>query len=84
LRVFIRSELAAVCVTYCYSFCFAAPAGEVRIVGPVTALAFVLTIGPVSRFANSNKLVSYLGLNPSEESTGGRQRLGAISKQGTP
>jgi transposase len=53
-------------------------------VGPVTALAFVLTIGPVSRFANSNKLVSYLGLNPSEESTGGRQRLGAISKQGTP
>jgi transposase len=53
-------------------------------VGPVTALAFVLTIGPVSRFANSKKLVSYLGLNPSEESTGGRQRLGAISKQGNP
>src|SRR5207245_5381728 len=42
-------------------------------VGPVTALAFVLTIGPVSRFANSKKLVSYLGLNPSEESSGGRQ-----------
>jgi transposase len=51
-------------------------------VGPVTALAFALTIGPVSRFANSKKLVSYLGLNPSEESSGGRQRLGAISKQG--
>jgi transposase len=51
-------------------------------VGPVTALAFVLTVGPVSRFPNSKKLVSYLGLNPSEESTGGRQRLGAISKQG--
>lgn len=51
-------------------------------VGPVTALAFVLTIGPVSRFPNSKKVVSYLGLNPSEESTGGRQRLGAISKQG--
>src|SRR5262249_8041814 len=53
-------------------------------VGPVTALAFVLTIGPVSRFANSKKVVSYLGLNSSEESTGGRQRLGAISKQGNP
>ena len=52
--------------------------------GAVTALAFVLTIGPVSRFANSKKLVSYLGLNPSEESTGGRQQLGAISKQGNP
>jgi transposase len=51
-------------------------------VGPVTALAFVLTIGPVSRFPNSKKVVSYLGLNPSEDSSAGRQRLGAISKQG--
>jgi transposase len=51
-------------------------------VGPVTALAFVLTIGPVERFQKSRKLVSYLGLNPSEESSGGRQRLGSISKQG--
>jgi transposase len=51
-------------------------------VGPVTALAFVLTVGPVGRFANSRKLVSYLGLNPSENSSAGRQRLGAISKQG--
>ncbi len=51
-------------------------------VGPVTALAFVLTIGPVKRFPTSKKLVSYLGLNPSEDSSGGRQRLGAVSKQG--
>jgi len=39
-------------------------------------------IGPVTRFCCSRKLVSYLGLNPSEESSGGRRRLGAISKQG--
>lgn len=51
-------------------------------VGPITGLAFVLTVGPIERFANSKKLVSYLGLNPREESTGGKQRLGAISKQG--
>jgi transposase len=51
-------------------------------VGPVTALAFVLTVGPVERFANSRKLVSYLGLNPREDSSGGHQRLGHISKQG--
>ncbi len=51
-------------------------------VGPVTALAFVLTLGPVERFPNSRKVVSYLGLNPSEQSSGGRQRLGHISKQG--
>ena len=51
-------------------------------VGAVVGLAFVLTLGPVERFPNSRKLVSYLGLNPSEHSSGGRQRLGAISKEG--
>jgi transposase len=51
-------------------------------IGPVTSLAFVLAIGPVTRFCCSRKLVSYLGLNPSEESSGGRRKLGAISKQG--
>jgi transposase len=45
-------------------------------------MAFALTLGPVERFANSRKLVSYLGLNPREHSSGGHQRLGAISKQG--
>ena len=48
----------------------------------MTALAFVLTIGPVSRFQRGKQVVSYLGFNPSEESSGGRQRLGSISKQG--
>ncbi len=51
-------------------------------VGPITALAFVLTIGPVERFPHSKQVVSYLGLNPREHSSGGRQRLGSISKQG--
>jgi len=51
-------------------------------VGPVTALAFVLTLGPIGRFPKSKQLVSYLGLNPTESSSGGKQRLGSISKQG--
>ena len=51
-------------------------------VGPLTALAFVLTLGPAARFRRSKQVVSYLGLNPREYSSGGRQRLGAISKQG--
>src|SRR2546425_8507353 len=50
--------------------------------GAGTALAFVLTVGPVERFANSRKLVSFLGLNPGEDSSGGHPRLGHISKQG--
>src|SRR5580693_3208793 len=51
-------------------------------IGPVNALAFVLAIGPVTRFHRSKKIASYFGLNPIEESSGGRRRLGGISKQG--
>jgi transposase len=51
-------------------------------VGPVVGLAYVLTIGPAARFARGKKVASYLGLIPREHSSGGRQRFGAISKQG--
>ena len=51
-------------------------------VGPITALAFVLTIGDAARFRRGKQVASYLGLIPREHSSGGRQRLGAISKQG--
>src|SRR5207249_3816865 len=54
-------------------------------VGPVTALAFVLTVGPAGRFRRGKQVASYLGLIPTEHSSGGRgQRLGHISKQGNP
>jgi len=52
-------------------------------VGPQTALGMVLTVGQVSRFASSKQLASYLGLTPREHSSGGKQRLGHISKQGS-
>src|SRR6266550_1358230 len=51
-------------------------------VGPVTALAFVLTLGPVARFRRSKQVVSYLGLNQKESSSGDKQHTYAISKQG--
>jgi transposase len=51
-------------------------------VGPVTALAFVLTLGPMARFPRSKQVVSYLGLNPKERSSGDKQHTYAISKQG--
>lgn len=53
-------------------------------VGPITALAFSLTLGTIERFGRSRQVVSYLGLNPAEHSSGGRQQLGGISKQGNP
>ena len=51
-------------------------------VGPITSLAFVLTLGDVSRFKRGKQVASYLGLIPREHSSGGKQRLGAINKQG--
>jgi transposase len=51
-------------------------------VGPVTSLAMVLTLGPAERFASAKQVGSYFGLIPSEHSSGGRQQLGRISKQG--
>ncbi|MGA8762979.1 MAG: IS110 family transposase [Candidatus Sulfotelmatobacter sp.] len=52
-------------------------------VGPVTALALVLTLGPAERFGSAKQVGSYFGLIPREESSGGKQRLGRISKQGS-
>jgi transposase len=52
-------------------------------VGPVTALAMVLTLGPAERFASGKQVASYFGLIPSEYSSGGGQRLGHITKQGS-
>lgn len=51
-------------------------------VGPITSLAFVLTVGDVSRFPRGKQVASYLGLIPREYSSGGKQRFGSISKQG--
>jgi transposase len=52
-------------------------------VGALTALAFVLIIGEAERFRCGKQIASYIGLVPTEESTGERQRLGHISKQGS-
>lgn len=51
-------------------------------VGPVTALAFVQTVGDVSRFAHSRELAGYVGLVPRESSSGAKRKLGSITKQG--
>src|SRR5437879_5033403 len=51
-------------------------------VGPITSMAFVLTMGDVARFQRGKQVASYLGLIPREYSSGGHQRFGSISKQG--
>ena len=52
-------------------------------VGPVTATAFVVTVGDPRRFQTSKQVAAYLGLVPLENSSGKKkQRLGHITKQG--
>ena len=51
-------------------------------VGPLTASAFVSVIGNPHRFKNAHQVESYLGLVPSEYSSGETQRRGHITKQG--
>jgi transposase len=53
-------------------------------VGPITALATEVFLGDPARFADSKELASYIGLIPGEHSSGKRQRLGGLSKQGNP
>ncbi len=53
-------------------------------VGSITALATDVFLGDPLRFANGKALASYIGMIPSEHSSGGKQRLGKLSKQGNP
>jgi transposase len=53
-------------------------------VGPVTALATEVFLGDPSRFTDAKALASYVGMIPSEYSSGDRQRLGKLTKQGNP
>ena len=50
----------------------------------VAAMVTVSEIGTFSRFAHPGKLMAFLGLVPSENSSGGKQRQGGISKSGNP
>ena len=51
-------------------------------VGPVTATTFVATLDTVVRFAGPHQVAAYLGLVPSERSSGERLQRGAITKAG--
>jgi transposase len=51
-------------------------------IGPITASAFVATVGDVKSFKNARQVSAWLGRVPRHEGTGGKARLGRISKRG--
>lgn len=51
-------------------------------IGPITATAFVATIGDARTFRSGRHLAAWLGLTPRQNGTGGKMQLGRISKGG--
>lgn len=54
-----------------------------RGVDTLTAIGLCVEVGDFARFAKAGQLMSYLGLVPSEHSTGESRRLGSITKSGS-
>ena len=55
---------------------------KIRGIGATTALAIVATVGNGREFKNGRQFAAWIGLVPSQHSTGGKSRLGHISKRG--
>jgi len=55
---------------------------KIRGIGPTTALAIVATVGNAREFKNGRQFAAWIGLVPGQYSTGGKARLGHISKRG--
>jgi len=51
-------------------------------IGPITATAILALAPPAESFRKGRDFAAWLGLTPRQRSTGGKQKLGAISKMG--
>lgn len=51
-------------------------------IGPITASAFVATVGDAKSFKNARQVPAWLGMVPRHQGTGGKVALGRISKRG--
>ncbi len=51
-------------------------------VGPITATALAATVPDPTMFRSGREFAAWLGLTPRQNSTGGKDRLGRITKQG--
>ena len=55
---------------------------KIRGVGPLSALAIVATVGSARDFRTGRQFAAWLGLTPKQHSSGGKSRLGSITKRG--
>jgi transposase len=55
---------------------------QLRGIGPTSASALLATLGAAHDFKNGRQVAAWLGLTPSQYSSGGKARLGSITKAG--
>ena len=55
---------------------------SIRGIGPLTAQAIVATVGNARDFESGRQFAAWLGLTPRQHSSGGKSRLGHITKRG--
>jgi len=55
---------------------------QIRGIGPITAVAIVATVGNARDFRSGRQFAAWLGLTPRQHSSGGKPRLGHISRRG--
>ena len=75
--VLVDRKLVHLCAAPVFKQLMTAPG-----VGLIVAAAFVSAVDDARRFATAHELEAYLGLVPSEHSSGDRRHLGAITKHG--
>ena len=51
-------------------------------IGPITATALAASVADPHAFKSARALAAWIGLVPKQSSTGGKERMGRISKQG--
>lgn len=55
---------------------------QIEGIGPITATALVSAVGDARQFSSARQFAAWLGLVPRQHSSGGKARLGSISKRG--
>jgi transposase len=59
-----------------------AKAEQLMGIGPITASACIATVGDFKQFKNGSQFGAWLGWTPRQNSSGGKNRLGSITRRG--
>jgi transposase len=78
----VKSKIDELCELPQYEEKIEAVKENIKGVGSLTILRLLLEVGDFSRFKNSRKFTSYLGLTPSEHSSGEKDRRGSLTGYG--